>query len=273
MDSRIRGNDGIGEGSIRPASNRNHMLCTPSMGTIACMPGPDSPTDLLRLIENLVRAGTVLAVDHKAARCRVSTGELETHWLPWFARRAGDVRHWSPPFVGEQCMVLSPGGDMTAGLVLVGLFSDSIPANGDNGNVERTTYPDGAVIEYDHAAHALKIELPGGGTANVIAPDSITVQCKTADVTASDSATVHSQQITLDAPDTLATGKLTVQGLLTWQGGMVGSGTGPSGAGAEIGCTIQMVNGADVVAGDISLKNHRTSGIQPGGGTSGVPVA
>jgi phage baseplate assembly protein V len=233
------------------------MLCASVLGTIVGMSDPAASIDLQRLIENIVRAGVIAAVDLAHARCRVSTGDIETNWLPWFAHRAGDVRHWSPPFVGEQCIVISPGGDMAAGMVLVGLFSDAIPANGDSGNVERTTYPDGAVIEYDHAAHALIALLPGGGTADVTAPVSVTV---------------HSQQITLDAPDTLATGKLTVQGLLTWLGGMVGSGTGPSGAGAQIGCTIQMVGGADVVAGDISLKNHRTSGIQPGGGTSGAPV-
>ena len=38
-----------------------------------------------------------------------------------------------------------------------------------------TKYPDGAVIEYDHAAHALVATLPGGGTAKLVAPDSVTI--------------------------------------------------------------------------------------------------
>ena len=29
---------------------------------------------------------------------------------------------------------------------------------------------------------------------------------------------------------------------------------------------------ADVTAGNISLKNHKTSGVQPGSGTSGGPI-
>ncbi|WP_436310270.1 phage baseplate assembly protein V [Variovorax sp. LjRoot130] len=102
------------------------------------------------------------------------------------------MRHWSPPFVGEQFMVLSPGGDMASGFVLVGLYSDNMPANGSGGNVERTTYPDGAVFEYDHVAHALKVTLPGGGNADITVSDSITVNCETADVAAASSVDVHS---------------------------------------------------------------------------------
>nr|WP_256098928.1 phage baseplate assembly protein V [Variovorax sp. SG517] len=222
-----------------------------------------SPFELQRLIENLVRAGTIAEVDHASYRCRVKSGGLMTNWLSWFARRAGDVRHWSPPFVGEQCLVLSPGGDMASGFVLVGLFSDSVPANGNSPDVERTTYPDGAVFEYDHSASALKVTLPGGGTADITVPDSITVQCKTADVTASESAKVHSQEITLDAPKTITTGELVVQGLLTWLAGMEGYGVGPSGKGAQIDCDVDFINGhgiatdgGDIKAGDISLQDH-----------------
>ncbi|QNK67757.1 phage baseplate assembly protein V [Variovorax sp. PAMC26660] len=250
-------------------------------GTIDGMSGkPASTVELQRLIENLVRAGTVFAVDHETRRCRVKSGNLSTNWLPWFARRAGDVRHWSPPSEGEQCMVLSPGGDMATGFVLVGIFSDGIPANGDSGDVERTTYPDGAVIEYDHATSALKATLPEGGTADITVPDSITVHCKTADVTASDSASVHSQEITLDAPKTIATGEMVVQGLLTWQAGMVGYGIGPSGQGAQIRCDMHFIeghgittDGGDIKAGDISLQDHLTSDIERGDQTSGRPVA
>lgn len=251
------------------------------VGTIERMSGnAPSTVELQRLIENLVRAGTILAVDHASQTCRVQSGGLQTNWLRWFARRAGDVRHWSPPFVGEQCMVLSPGGDMAAGFVLVGIFSDNMPANADSASVERTTYPDGAVFEYDHGTSALKVTLPSGGTADVTVPDAITVQCKTADVTASNSATVHSKEITLDAPTTTATGQLVVQGLLTWQAGMVGSGVGPSGKGAQVSCSMEFTqghgittDGGDVVAGDISLRNHRTKGVITGGDISKEPTA
>ncbi|SCX53105.1 phage baseplate assembly protein V [Variovorax sp. EL159] len=251
-----------------------------TVGTIDGMSGKaPSPFELQRLIENLLRSGTISQVDQAGYKCRVKSGGLETNWLRWFAHRAGDVRHWSPPVVGEQCMVFSPGGVMAAGFVLVGIFSDSMPPNGDSGDVERTTYPDGAVFEYDHSASALKVTLPGGGTADITVPDSITVQCKTADVTASESAKVHSQEITLDAPMNIVTGQLVVQGLLTYTAGMAGSGTGPGGKTAQIDGDMEFINGhgistdgGDIVAGNISVQSHGHIEEDAGGRTAGGAV-
>jgi phage baseplate assembly protein gpV len=134
-------------------------------------------------------------------------------------------------------------------------------------------------VEYDHSAHKLKVTLPADGTADIEVPDAITVKCKTADVTASESAKVHSQEITLDAPKTIATGQLLVLGLLTFTAGMAGSGTGPGGKTAEIDGDMTLINGhglstdgGDIVAGDISLQRHRTSGVLSGDEISDGPV-
>lgn len=118
---------------------------------------PISPLELLRRLENILRAGTIHAVDHGGARVRVASGELVSNWLPWFERRAGNVRSWCPPSVGEQCMVLSPGGDLASGMVLVGVNSDAHPAPSDSPTLHRVEFPDGAVIDYDHASHTLTI--------------------------------------------------------------------------------------------------------------------
>lgn len=83
--------------------------------------------ELLRLIHNLIRTGTIAEVDHAAARVRVKSGALLTDWLPWIESRAGTSRSWNPPTVGEQVMLFSPGGDPAAGLVLTGLFSNAHP--------------------------------------------------------------------------------------------------------------------------------------------------
>jgi len=134
-------------------------------------------------------------------------------------------------------------------------------------------------VEYDHAAHKLKVTLPAAGTADIEVPDAITVKCKTADVTASESAKVHSQEITLDAPKTIATGQLLVQGLLTFTAGMAGSGTGPGGKTAEIDGDMTFINGhgittdgGDIVAGDISVQGHGHIEKDAGGRTAGGAV-
>jgi phage baseplate assembly protein V len=132
-------------------------------------------TDLLRRLENLIRLGTIAAVDHQAARCTVSTGGLTVPGLPWLAARAGSSLDWDPPTVGEQCILFSPSGEPALGVVLVGLYSQQRPAPANSADLRRRTYPDGAVIEYDHAAQALTATLPAGGTAKLTAPGGVTI--------------------------------------------------------------------------------------------------
>lgn len=131
--------------------------------------------DLTRRLENLIRFGTVAAVDHDAPRCRVKTGGLLTGWLPFFALRAGQDSEWDPPSIGEQCVVFSPSGDPATGAVLFGLYCDLFPAPDNSPTRHRRSYRDGAVIEYDTATHTLKATLPAGGQAQVVAPGGVTI--------------------------------------------------------------------------------------------------
>ncbi|MDH4585636.1 phage baseplate assembly protein V [Pseudomonas sp. BN415] len=132
--------------------------------------------DLTRRLENLIRSGTIAQVDLDRARCRVKTGGLLTGWLPWFVSRAGATKDWDPPTEGEQCTVFSPSGNPALGFVLVGIYSDANPAPSNSDTLCRRTYPDGAVIDYDHASHTLSATLPDGGTANLIAPGGVQIQ-------------------------------------------------------------------------------------------------
>lgn len=126
--------------------------------------------DILRRIENLIRPGTIAAVDPVAKRCRVQTGGLETDWLRWFALRAGEDRTWDPPSEGEQCMLFSPSGEPALGVALVGLYSDQFDAPDDSPNRNRRTYRDGAVVEYDTETHTLRATLPAAGRVEIVAP-------------------------------------------------------------------------------------------------------
>ncbi len=130
---------------------------------------------LSRMIENLIRLGTIAAVDHAAQRVRVLTGDLLTGWLPWASPRAGADREWNAPTLDEQVLLFSPSGQTANGVVLTGLFSDLIPPNGDRDALHRTTYRDGAVIEYDSAAHHLRAVLPAGGTTELISDGGIRI--------------------------------------------------------------------------------------------------
>jgi phage baseplate assembly protein V len=193
------------------------------------------PDDSLHLIPNLIRYGTVVDVDHGAKRVVVRVGELQTQPLPWFAPRAGEVAIWSPPSVGEQVMVFSPNGNLAAGAVLAGIFSDAAPApaagTADNVVME---VDDGAVIIYDKAAHKLSATLPAGGIVDVTAPGGVTI-----------------------AGDVTITGKVSVTGNVAIDG--------------KTSVTGKISSDDDVTAGSISLFNHKHGGVQSGGSLTGSP--
>lgn len=131
--------------------------------------------DILRRLANLIRLGTVTAVDHEAERCTISSGKLTIPNRPWLALRAGSSSDWDPPTVGEQCILLSPSGETAQGVALIGLYSKQRPAPSNSATVRRRKYPDGALIDYDHATHTLSATLPAGGKARLTAPGGITI--------------------------------------------------------------------------------------------------
>lgn len=153
--------------------------------------------EINRLLLNLVRKGTIAAVNHGAELCRVTSGELQTNWIRWITLRAGATVEWNPPTIGEQVLLFCPGGDPADGVALCGLYADSTPAPSHSPDKHARKYPDGAAIEYDHAAHALTATLPEGATVTLVSPGSITV---------------ISDSVTIDAPHTHVTGNVTVDG-------------------------------------------------------------
>jgi phage baseplate assembly protein V len=132
--------------------------------------------ELERRLANVTRAGTILEADYSNARVRVKLGKNTTAWLPWVSSRAGGDKTWHAPEVGEQVLVLSPAGDLCAGFVIGGVYKQDRPANADAATVSRTTYADGAVVEYDRAAHAYAITIPAGGKATVKTGASSTLE-------------------------------------------------------------------------------------------------
>lgn len=112
-------------------------------------------SEILRLLRNLIRIGTVSAVNLDDGLCRVDTGNNTTDWLHWLTARAGRSRSWSAPSVGEQVLVLCLGGELDTGFVLPGVFSDDNPAPSASADALHWSFPDGAVIEYEPDTGAL----------------------------------------------------------------------------------------------------------------------
>lgn len=198
--------------------------------------------DLARRVANMIRTGRVADVDHAGPRVRVQSGDLLTEWLPWQTRRAGNTRTWDPPTIGEQVMILSPSGEPAAGIVIPALYCHDHPAPDASPNTHVIQFPDGAIIGYDHASHAL--DITGIATVRVVASESIT----------------------LDTPYTRVTGQLEIDGLITYHSGMVGEG----GGGNAVTITGDFVHEQGVLASNgIVLHTHTHPG--DSGGTTGAP--
>ncbi|OCZ55469.1 baseplate assembly protein [Achromobacter xylosoxidans] len=204
--------------------------------------------ELFRLISNLIRIGTVFAVDlaSQPARVRVASGDLQSNWLPWLELRAGSTTTWNPPTIGEQVLLLCPDGDPAAGVVLMGLNSDAIPAPSASAAEHVTLYPDGARIVYDHQAGQLTAE-----------------GIKTATLTASESATLICPEITLD-------GNVTVTGLFTYKAGM--SGKNGKGNGTVITGDLRHTGG-ELSSHGVVLHTHDHGGVLQGGARTEGPGA
>ena len=136
-----------------------------------------TPTELKRLIDNLIRIGTVTAV--RSGECRVKTGDITTNWRPYTTDRAGANRTRHRLSLGEQVILLSVSGDLRNAYIVCRLNADAFPeplADDDNPDLDRTDYADGAVIEYNPATGALNAtgiksaNIEASVTVNLITP-------------------------------------------------------------------------------------------------------
>lgn len=129
--------------------------------------------ELSSKIDDLIRIGTVTEV--RSGECRVKTKGNHTNWRPYLVLRAGKTRRRMRPSVGEQVILLSLGGDLRNAFVLAGIYQDEHPeplADDDNGDLDRTEYPDGAVIEYNPTSG----ELTASGIKTATITASVTVK-------------------------------------------------------------------------------------------------
>ncbi|RLM12569.1 baseplate assembly protein [Gibbsiella quercinecans] len=191
-------------------------------------------TEILRLLTNLIRIGTISDVDTENGLCRVKTGELETTWLNWLTMRAGNARTWWAPSVGEQVIILSMAGELTTAFVLPAVFSDANPAPSGSDSDLVVTFQDGARFSYS----------PENGE---LAIDGI----KTAVFKASTG-------ITLDTPKVTCTKLLETAELSVKDGG-------------EMRGDIRH-SGGEFSSNGVVVDTHQHSGVETGSGNSGGPV-
>ena len=203
--------------------------------------------DANRRLENIVRFGTVKTINPSKPipRVIVNLGDIETPEIRCLNIRSGDDATWDMPSINEECVVISPCGDIgPTSFVLYGFYNDDHPAPSDDLNKKIRMFADGCVIAYDVAAHHLSAVLPSGGTAVLTADGGVTVN---GDTTINGNLQVNGS--------TAMTGNNTVGGSQLVQGSSHSSGTFSS--------------DGDVIASGISVTGHTHPG--DSGGTTGGP--
>jgi phage baseplate assembly protein V len=208
--------------------------------------------DLLRRLENMIRIGTIIDVDlsGEIPLYRVETGELETDWIAATTQRAGTAKKSHPYTISEQVVLMAPSGDMGAAMISHALNSDANPSPDNHQTRDRTTYPDGAVIEYN----------PESGELKAAGIKTATIQA--------------SVLVTIDSPESKFTGNVEIDGnalvkqVLTYKGGLT---NGDSGASTTIKGNIDHSDG-DLRSNGIVVHSHHHSGVEAGSAESGDPV-
>ncbi|EOF8232427.1 TPA: phage baseplate assembly protein V [Yersinia enterocolitica] len=205
-------------------------------------------TEILRLLRNLIRIGTVAEVDLDQALCRVATGDNITGWLNWLTLRAGQSRSWWAPSEGEQVLILSLGGELDTAFVLPGIFSDDFPPPSASADGLYLAFPDGATLHYEPESGELQAD--GVKTAVINASESINATAPTITCAAS-------VKILLDTPEVECTNNLTTGTLNVKKGGTMSGNIDHS--------------GGKFSSNGVVVDDHDHGGVQRGGSyTEGI---
>lgn len=167
--------------------------------------------DTEHMAGEMIQRGTIASVDHDAATCTVTIGDLTTGELPWKSPSVGGLRIWCPPVEGEPATVLAAEGDLENGQVLLGDYSDDFAPPSRLPHVVHLQFPDGSALIYDHEAHAMELTVADGSLAisasgGVIITAPLTI---TGDVTITGNVSVSG---TVAASDDVTGGGISLKG-------------------------------------------------------------
>ena len=186
-----------------------------------------------RLLNNLSRIGTVVDVDHTRYLARVVTGGNTTGWIRWCVARAGDAKTWWPLSVGEQVLMVSPGGDLETAVIVLSLYSNQHSAPSASPKVHTTVYSDGASETYDENTSTMTVK----GVKKVIVEAA--------------------ESITLDTPKVICTQHLSTQTFSVEKGGTMQG---------DITHT-----GGQMSSNGVVVDDHDHGGVQRGGSRTDGP--
>lgn len=212
-------------------------------------------------LPDLIKIGEVSSVDPEKCTARVvfdDEDSLVSYDLQILQRNTYENQDYQMVHPGEDvvCLFLGPGQE--DGFIIGSLYAGEIKPPEASLDRRTVVFSDGTRVCYDRQEHKLTVTIEGTEIVfnrqdgSITVPNAVTINCTTATVNASSS-------VTLDTPKTDITGVLNVTGLITGKGGLAVSGGG--GAAVTVSGNMnlegQIDASSDVVAGGISLMNHK----------------
>ena len=162
--------------------------------------------ELERKINNLCQIGTISEVyttqrpkdhDDYALFAKVDIMGRTTDFFPVMAQMGNFKKHYVPPYVGEQVMVLCPFGNANMGYIMRGVFShdkEPIEHSIKDRETEYIEYKDGTKIEISLYDKKIKLDTPMD--IEVTSKKDIKIKCVNATIIA-DTVKVDSPSIDL----------------------------------------------------------------------------
>lgn len=210
---------------------------------------------------SLIKLGEISSIDPGRGTARVVFDDedgLVSYDLPVLQRNTLKNHDFAMPDIGEDAIVLFFGEGQEDGVIIGSIYAGEVTPPESTENRRTVVFDDDTRVCYDRQEHKLTVTIEGTEIVfnrqdgSITVPNAVTINCTTATVKASSS-------VTLDTPKTDVTGVLNVTGLITGKGGLAVSGGG--GAAVTVSGNMnlegQIDASSDVVAGGISLMNHK----------------
>lgn len=145
--------------------------------------------ELLRKFGNIAAVGTISEVVEAKALVRVTLLDRVTDFLPVLMFANSFKKHFIPPRVGEQVIVVSPYGEASSGFVIRGIFNRGCrEPELANDTTEVIEFEDGTVVMYDTKAKHLfmnavgDITIKAAGNIKLEAGGNIDIDCARLDL-------------------------------------------------------------------------------------------
>lgn len=212
-------------------------------------------------VPSLIKIGEVSSIDPAKCTARVvfdDEDSIVSYDLPVLQRNTLKNRDFAMPDIGEDAIVLFFGEGQEDGVIIGSIYAGEVTPPESTEDRRTVVFDDDTRVCYDRQEHKLTVTIEGTEIVfnrqdgSITVPNAVTINCTTATVNASSS-------VTLATPKTDITGVLNVTGLITGKGGLAVSGGG--GAAVTVSGNMnlegQIDASSDVVAGGISLMNHK----------------